>query len=436
MGTAAEATAIREIAPLARPPHARVRVPGSKSITNRALVVAALSDGQTTLSNALFSDDSRYLVESLSRLGFEVALDQDGARMQVRGLAGRIPASRAELYVGYSGTSARFLTAMLALGHGEYLVDGAPRTRQRPIADLLSALSQLGVDAVSVNGTGCPPVRVRASGLRGGRATIPGDASSQYLSGLLMAAPYAESDVTLEVTGELASKPYVDMTIGLMADFGVRVERTEYREFVVRAGQRYRARDTSVEADASTASYFFAAAAVTGGVVRVEGVAPGSRQGDVAFLDVLRQMGCSIRSGADWSEVGGPERLMGIDVDMNAISDTAPTLAAIAPLASSPVTVRGIANVRIKESDRIAAVVTELRRLGVRAEERSDGFIVHPADQIRPALIQTYDDHRMAMAFSVLGLRVPGVRIADPGCVSKTFPEFFDVLETLRGQAC
>ena len=417
------------VQPILHPLRAAVRVPGSKSLTNRALLLAPLAAGVTTLSNALESDDSQRLVESLERLGFAV-IAVPGS-LTVRGLGGRLPAPRAELYVGNAGTAARFLTAMLTLGHGEYVVDGDARMRERPIADLLDALRQLGVDAESANG--CPPVRVRAAGLRGGRAVVAGEISSQFLSGLLMAAPCAQAPVTLEVAGGLNSKPYVDMTVAVMAEFGVAVEREGYACFQVRP-QAYQAQANYViESDASAASYFFAAPAVCGGAVRVLGLSRQSNQGDLAFLEVLARMGCTVTTGADWIEVAaGAGPLAGVDVDLRDLPDTAQTLAALAPFAASPTTIRGIASARVKETDRVAALCAELTRLGVSVEEHADGLTIQPAAAIRPAVVQTYHDHRMAMAFALIGLRAPGVQIADPGCVSKTFPHYFQVLEQLR----
>lgn len=422
------------VQPIPHPLNASVRVPGSKSLTNRALLVAALAEGVTTLTNALDSDDPRRFVESLQRLGFSVV--QRPPAIVVTGLGGRIPAARAELFVGNAGTAARFLTALLALGQGEYVLDGDARMRERPIADLVDALRQLGVDASSA--TGCPPLRVRAAGLPGGRATVAGDLSSQFLSGLLMVAPYAQGPLDLSVAGELNSKPYVDMTLAVMADFGVAVEREGYARFRVRP-QRYTARaDYAIESDASAASYFFAAPAICGGRVRVENLSRRSRQGDVAFLEVLAAMGCLIEVGEDWIAVSRPAAaqqvapLRGVDVDLRDIPDTAQTLAAIAPFAATPTTIRGIASARVKETDRVAALCAELTRLGVTVAEHPDGLTIQPSAAIRPAVVRTYHDHRMAMALSLVGLRAPGVQIEDPGCVSKTFPDFFAVLEALR----
>jgi 3-phosphoshikimate 1-carboxyvinyltransferase len=428
-------------------------VPGSKSLTNRALAIAALADGPTTLTNTLFSDDSGYFADCLQTLGFHLEVADFQSLVVVHGLGGRIPANRAELFVGNAGTAARFLTAFVALGNGEFVIDGNERMRQRPIGDLVEALNQLGarVEAspprppspdhalrgqergvAKPGGEACPPVRVHAGGLPGGVARVAGDTSSQFLSALLMVAPYAQSPVELIVTGELNSKPYVDMTIAVMADFGVTVERVGYERFRI-APQRYRAlKEYAIESDASAASYFFAAPAICGGTVRVQNISRRSKQGDIAFLDVLAQMGCAITEGGDWIEVTGPRQLRGLDADMRDIPDTAQTLAAIAPFADSPTTIRGIASARVKETDRVAAMCNELRRLGVAVEEYPDGLKIYPTRNLQPATIHTYDDHRMAMAFALVGLRAEGIVIENPGCVSKTFPNYFGVLEKLR----
>jgi 3-phosphoshikimate 1-carboxyvinyltransferase len=420
------------LTPIPHPLAASVRVPGSKSLTNRALLIAALAEGPTTLANALFSDDSRYFATALVRLGFQVQLEEDQHRMTVDGLGGRIPSNQAELFIGNSGTTSRFLTAMLTLGQGDYVLDGNARMHERPIADLLDALRQLGAHVESQ--TGCPPVNVKASGLPGGSATIAGNISSQFLSGLLMVAPYAQSPVELVVKGDLNSKPYVDMTLAVMSDFGIGVERDGYERFRS-TPQRYQAHtEYVIESDASAASYFFAAPALLGGAVHVRDISRRSRQGDIDFLDVLIQMGCTVAEADHGIEVTGPTELRGLDVDMRDIPDTAQTLAAIAPFASSPTTIRGIASARIKETDRVSAMVTELRRLGVTVDEYPDGLKIYPCSDLHPATIQTYDDHRMAMAFALVGLKVPGVQIENPGCVSKTFPNYFEVLEELRSQ--
>jgi 3-phosphoshikimate 1-carboxyvinyltransferase len=412
--------------------NAAVRVPGSKSLTNRALMVAALADGPTTLTHALFSDDSRYFARALEALGFAVATDEAAETITVTGQGGRLPVARAELFIGNAGTAARFLTPMLTLGQGIYVLDGSPRMRERPLSDLLDALRQLGAQAESA--TGCPPVRVTAAGLPGGTAHVAGDVSSQYLSGLLMVAPYAQAPVKLIVERGLNSQPYVDLSLAVMADYGVAVEHEGYEQFCIRAA-RYQARAAyAIESDATAASYFLAAPAILGGTVRVENLSRKSRQGDVAFVDVLERMGCAVRETDGALEVSGPAReaLRGIEVDMRHIPDTAQTLAAIAPFASSPTTIRGIASARVKETDRVAAMVAELRRLGVAVDEYPDGLTIMPAERIQPARVQTYDDHRMAMAFALVGLRSPGVEIENPGCVAKTFPNYFEVLDQLR----
>lgn len=416
-----------EIQPVRAPVDVEVAVPGSKSDTNRALPIAALADGTSVIRGALFSDDTHYMAAALNALGIHVTASREDRTFTVAGAGGSIPARSASLFIGNSGTTARFLTALLALGRGEYVLDGVERMRQRPIQPLLNALQQLGVDAVSIHGTGCPPVRIRANGLRGGHTRLDGRESSQFLSALLMVGPCTPDGLTIDIEGDLVSKPYVDLTASTMAAFGATLTNERYRRFVVPGGQRYRATEYQVEPDASAASYFFALAAVTGGRVRVPGLGSRSLQGDLRFVEVLERMGCTVEMTADATEVRGPERLAGIDVDMNAISDTAQTLAAIAPLASGPVAIRNVAHIRAKETDRISAVVTELRRLGVRVEEMPDGLVVYPGP-VQPGRVKTYDDHRMAMSFAILGCATPGIRIADPGCVAKTFPEFWDTL--------
>jgi 3-phosphoshikimate 1-carboxyvinyltransferase len=460
------------INPVSNPLSASVRVPGSKSLTNRVLLVAALADGTTRLTNALFSDDTLYFAESLNRLGFTVQLEPGSDKpcftplldsgslvtslpsMTVTGVKGRIPAPRADLYVGNAGTAARFLLAVLTLGQCRdgnecrYTIDGDARMRQRPMRDLFAVLEQLGAlitrpqspDHLPMGDLlgDSLPVTVHARGLSGGHVNIAGDASSQFLSGLLMVAPYARGAVELEVVRGLNSKPFVDMTLAVMADFGVNVERDGYDRFLIRP-QRYLSPGTyAIECDATAASYFFAAAAICGGAVRVEGITRPAKQGDLAFLDVLYQMGCSVEDGSDWVSVTGLQEspcyssLRGVSVDMCDISDTAQTLAVVAPFASTPTTIRGIASTRLKETDRVSAICTELTRLGVRVEEHADGLTIYPCQNFHPAEIHTYRDHRMAMAFSLIGLKVPGLKILDPECVSKTFPGYFDVLARLQ----
>ena len=436
METSIPSAATYAVRPLQRPLAATVCVPGSKSQTNRALLLAALADGQSTLEGALFSDDTHVFVDSLRRLGFSVQDDEARARIAVEGLGGRIPAERAELYVGNAGTAARFLTALLGLGHGEYLLDGSARMRERPIGELLEGLRQLNVEAESLGGNGCPPVLVRAQGLGGGLCTVDAARSGQFLSALLMVAPYAAADLTIQLAGAVASPPYIAMTRSMMEEWGVPAPIHEPaangrgERYLIHAGGRYRAMQYSVPPDASGASYFLAAAAVTGGTVTVQGLARATEQGDLGFVEVLERMGCRIVRAGDDIQVDGPERLGGIELDMNAMSDMALTLAAIAPLASEPVTIRNVAHIRHQETDRIAAAVAELRRLGAEVDEFPDGLTVRPGP-LHGASIRTYDDHRVAMAFAVTGLRVPGVVIENPSCVAKTFPDFFARLEAV-----
>jgi 3-phosphoshikimate 1-carboxyvinyltransferase len=408
------------------PIRATVRPPGSKSITNRALVCAALARGESVLRGALESEDTQVMVDALRQLGIQVDADWPRETLRVPGCDGRLPATQADLYVANSGTTVRFLAATVALGRGVYRLDGTPRMRERPIGDLLEALSQLQVDATSETGTGCPPVVIRAAGLAGGKATVRGDVSSQFLSGLLLAAPYARQAVELLVEGELVSQPYIRMTLAVMESFGVRVAQQDLRRFEIPT-RSYEARDYAIEPDASAASYFFAAAAITGGEVTVEGLSRDSLQGDVSFVDCLARMGCQVRHAADRiTVIGGP--LTGIDVEMNAISDTVQTLGAVALFAAGPTTIRGVAHIRHKETDRIAALATELRKLGAEVQEFSDGLRIEPRP-LRPAEIATYHDHRMAMSLALVGLRTPGVVILDPGCTSKTYPRFFEDLK-------
>jgi 3-phosphoshikimate 1-carboxyvinyltransferase len=423
-----------EIRPLDRAPHCTVTVPGSKSLTNRALVLAALAGSckGSTLRGALRSEDTEVMVNALRALGFQVTTDWDSRSVTVgRDAPGPvIPAAGADLFVANSGTTMRFLTALVCLGHGRYRLDGVPRMRERPIEDLLTALRQLGVQAQSESGNGCPPVVIETSGLQGGRATIRGDISSQFLSGLLMAAPAAEGDTLIEVEGPLVSWPYVDMTLQMMRQWGLVFEVREGNRFHIPGRQLYQKGDFPIEPDASAATYFWGAAAITGGAIAVRGLTENSDQGDVRFVEVLEAMGCSVSRGPETLTVrGGP--LHGIDVDMNDISDTVMTLGAVACFADGPTTIRNVAHIRHKETDRLAALAAELRRVGAGVAEFADGLTITPGP-LHGAEILTYNDHRMAMSMALVGLRVPGVVITNPGCVAKTYPDFFTDLERLR----
>jgi 3-phosphoshikimate 1-carboxyvinyltransferase len=417
-----------EITPAPGPVHGTIRPPGSKSITNRALVCAALADGVSTLSGALDSDDTRVMIDSLERLGIHTKSDAARRMLRVHGCGGRIPNAKADLYIANSGTSVRFLTALVALGHGTYRLDGTRRMRERPIQDLLNGLAQLGVDAVSETGNGCPPVVVRADGLQGGAARVRGNISSQFLSGLLLAAPYADQPVELVIDGELVSKPYIEITLAVMRSFGVAVDAGDLARFAI-PRKHYLASDYAIEPDASAASYFFATAAITGGEVTVEGLNRDTLQGDIRFCDCLEQMGCQVRYERDRTTVTG-DALRGIEVNMNAISDTVQTLAAVALFASGPTTITGVAHIRHKETDRIGNLAIELRKLGAQVDEFPDGLRITPAE-LHGAPMETYHDHRMAMSLSLVGLRIPGVVILDPKCTEKTYPDFFNDLRQL-----
>ncbi len=422
---------VYEVQPVSGPIFGSVRPPGSKSLTNRALVLAALACGESQLTNVLDSQDTRVMLESWRRLGVAVKHDPVANSIRVIGCSGQIRSSEAELWLENSGTSIRFLTAACTLGQGQFRLDGNERMRQRPIADLVTALNDLGANVRCATESGCPPVDVVASGLPGGRAAVAGNISSQYLSALLMVAPCAKGPVELQITGGLVSEPYVNLTISEMERFGATVTRGGHGEMRI-APTGYRGCECDIEPDASAASYFFGAAAVTGGEVTVLGLGQTSRQGDLRFVDALAAMGCEVIIGDDRTTVRG-RPLHGIDIDMNGISDTAQTLAAVAVFAEGPTTIRNIAHVRHKETDRIAAVVTELKRLGLSAEEHADGLTIHPGWP-QPATIHTYDDHRMAMSFSLVGLKAAGIRIANPSCTAKTYPNFFTDLERLSGR--
>ena len=419
-----------EIQPVRKPLDATIDVPGSKSYTNRALLVAAMAHGASTLTGALFSDDTHYMSASLRKLGVEINADEKRATFDVRGNGDNIPVSSAELYIGNSGTTSRSLTAYLSLGHGKYVVDGdEPMRRSRPISDLLNALRQIGVSVRSQFDNGHLPIIVDANGLEGGKTRLDVSKSSQFLTALLLISSCAKNGMEIEVIGK-REMPYIDITLSVMEAFGVRVVNEDYRYFRVEGGQQYQPRTYNIEPDASNASYFFSAAAITGGHVTVKNLHLDSAQGDIRFVHVLEQMGCQVSVSDIGVTVTGPRQLKGVDVDMRAISDTSLTLAAIAPFADSKVTIRNIEHTRWQETDRIHAMVTELRKLGIPVVEHQDGLEISPAPII-PTAIDTYQDHRMAMAFSLIGLKVKGIQINNPECVGKTFPNYFQVLERL-----
>ena len=407
-----------------------LRVPGSKSITNRALLVAALASGESQLSGGLESDDTLAMIEGLTALGCEITLGPE--RWRVQGRRGKLQRSGAAIHARSSGTTARFLTAAAALANGTVVIDGSPRMRERPIADLTDALGRLGVRVDVLGQRGCPPVRVHGGALPGGRAEIDARRSSQFVSALLLAAPYANADVVLELAGGvLVSKPYVDLTLQVMRAFGAEADWSGASTLRVKAGRGYRGRAYAIEPDASAAVYPFCAAAISGGRARVHGIPADSIQADVKVLGVLAAMGCEVRRGADFAEVRGPVgRLCGVDVDMNEMPDAALAIAVVALFAGGPTQLRNIANLRIKETDRLRALETELRKLGAGATTTADSLRIEPA-RLHGAEIETYDDHRMAMSFALAGLRIPGLSIRDPACVRKTWPDYFEMLERL-----
>ncbi len=435
-----------------------IRPPGSKSITNRALLCAAFAQGNSTLSGTLRSEDTAVMIEALRLLGVEIESGRDGGTLRVSGRGARgssrklleRSAEPLSLYVGNSGTTIRFLTAALSAAGGHYRLYGIPRMHERPIGDLVDAIAPvLQGSIVAESAGGCPPVHLDGEGWNGNPIDVAGNVSSQYLSGLLMAAPLSGHRVRLQVTGELVSKPYVEMTARVMQSFGAVVKQQANRQ---ESGDRRRETmfdvsdrdyvgcDFAIEPDASAASYFWAAAAISGGTVTVQGLGPDAVQGDVAFCDVLRQMGCTVSASTVANQtpsltvIGKP--LHGLDIDMNAISDTVQTLAVVALFAEGPTRVRGVAHNRFKEADRIADLARELRKLGARVQEHEDGLTIVPPAQSPEsgAVLETYGDHRMAMSLALAGLRLSGIRILDPACTAKTYPDFFADLESLTGR--
>ena len=409
----------------------RVDLPGSKSLSNRVLLLSMLAEGTTQIQNLLDSDDVRYMIGALEKLGITLQETREKNEISVEGCSGGIPNSDLELMLGNAGTAMRPLTAALTLGQGRYVLDGVPRMRERPIVDLVEGLQQLGAKVRLLNGPPGPPVEILAQGLPGGTARIKGSVSSQFLSAILMAAPGAEKDVTLEIDDTLVSVPYVEMTLALMERFGVHVENRDFQEFHIPGKQTYHSPgDFFVEGDASSASYFLAGAAITGGTVTVLGCGTESLQGDSKFAEVLEQMGAETQWQPHSVTVRG-NTLKGVDLDMNRMPDAAMTLAVAALFAEGTTKIRNVYNWRLKETERMKAVTTELRKLGAEVEEGEDYLIIDPPDQIQSTEIETYDDHRMAMAFSLAACGAESVTILDPGCVSKTFPDYFEVLKSV-----
>jgi 3-phosphoshikimate 1-carboxyvinyltransferase len=422
------------VEPIHSPFQATITPPGSKSLTNRALVLAALSEGQSDLSKVLFADDTLVMIDGLAKLGFVLEVEREQGTVHVHGRGGKIESPQAELFCANSGTTIRFLTALCTLGQGTFALDGAERMRQRPIAQLVDLLKNLGARIEYLTSEGTPPVRVIGDGLPGGLARYGAAASSQFLSAVVMVAPYARNEVRIDLDPPQTSWPYVAMTMRLMDHFGVTPELIrdprsgEPKQIIIPRG-RYRGTDHAIEPDASNASYFLAAAAVhPGSKVTIEGLGKQSLQGDVGFADLLHRMGAGLVFGKDFITITGPEKLEGIDADLSNMPDMAQTLAAVALFADGPSTLRGLHTLRVKETDRIAALKKEIEKLGAEVSMSQDTITILPPEggDFRPATIDTYGDHRMAMSFAVVGSKVSGITIRDAQCVQKTYPRFFE----------
>ena len=414
------------------PVNATVEIPGSKSLTHRALITAGLARGTSRLKNVLICEDSLYTINGLQELGIRTTLDGDDAR--VMGTGGKFSRTDRikEIFLGNSGTSFRLLLSTVALSRGEFILSGTPRMHERPIGGLVTSLSQMGVNAWCPQKKGYPPVRIRSRGIPGGKVSIPGDQSSQFISSLLLAGPYAENPVEIEVIGNLVSRPYVDLTLDVMAHFGVNVFREDYHYYKIPNDKKYRPCPMSVEGDVSSASYFWAAAAVSGGTITTRNIYPHTtRQGDIGLLEIFKKMGCQVQSEATGVTVsGGP--LRGTVADMNSMPDMVPTLAAVALFAEGRTVIKNVAQLRHKESDRLKAVTREFSRLGAHIHEHSDGLTIEGEQNLHGCGVDSHDDHRMAMALAVVGLKVPGLVINNSGCVHKSFPRFWDLWQSLK----
>jgi len=418
---------MKEITPLSTI-DASIEVPGSKSITQRALIAAALADGESILLGPLESDDTRYTAVALEQMGVKV--DKGGKdSWTVQGNGGRIATPDKEIFLGNNGTATRFLTSVAALGSGTFQINGDERMAERPILPLVQALQGWGADIASINNNGCPPLLIKANGLSGGKTVLPEGKSSQYLSSLLLVGPYARQEAELDVEGEILSLPYVIMTLAVMEAFGIRVEANETLSSYKIPQGKYNAMEYAIEGDASNASYFYAAAAVTGGEVTVPNVPVPSLQGDAVFVALLARMGCQVNKTGTGLTVSGPEELKGITIDMGDMPDVVPTLAVVASQARGRTTIKNIAHLRIKECDRLHVMAVELAKMGAKVQELEDTLIIEGKDPDAPmhgAEIETYNDHRIAMSFAVAGLAVPGVKVLGEECVAKSFPDFWE----------
>ncbi|OOE49490.1 3-phosphoshikimate 1-carboxyvinyltransferase [Salinivibrio kushneri] len=410
----------------------QINLPGSKSVSNRALLLAALASGTTRLTNLLDSDDVRHMLNAFTALGVDYQLSSDRTECVVQGLGQPFNSAEATtLFLGNAGTAMRPLTAALCLGEGDVTLTGEPRMKERPIGHLVDALNAIGADIYYLETEGYPPLRIHGTGLAGGDVSIDGSISSQFLTALLMAAPFAEQETRITIKGDLVSKPYIDITLAIMAQFGVEVQNDHYQAFVIPAGQCYQSPGHfMVEGDASSASYFLAAAAIKGGEVKVTGIGRHSVQGDIQFADALAAMGAEIEWGEDYV-LARRQTLKGVDMDFNHIPDAAMTIGVAALFAEGPTWIRNVYNWRVKETDRLYAMATELKKVGAVVEEGEDYLYIEPPTQLQHAAIDTYDDHRMAMCFSLVALSDTPVTINDPGCTSKTFPDYFEKLAAI-----
>ena len=418
------------IDPLVEPPNARLDLPGSKSITNRALVVAGLADGESELAGVLFSQDTHVMMDSLQKMGVGIRQNPNALSVSISGTGGGLQRPAETIWVHQSGTTARFCLPLAALCGQEVTIDGDEQIKNRPHGELCKALQSLGAQVEYLEAPNSFPLVVNGKHLQGGEISLNGGISSQFISALLLAAPCFPDQLELNIDGDLVSRPYIDMTISVMQAFGAQVQRVNDRRYVI-SPTGYRNSRYEIEPDASAASYFFAAAAISGGSITVEGLGSQSIQGDKGFVDIVEKMGAKVVRSDNALSVTGTGSLIGIDASMKEISDTVPTLAAIAPLASGPTVISDVAFIAEKESDRVTALISELRKIGVQAEKTETGMVIYPGE-VQKGTIHTYDDHRIAMAFSILGLVVPGITLDSPQCVAKTFPSFFDVLDQVR----
>lgn len=406
---------------------ATVHVPGSKSLSQRALVAAALARGNSIISNVLISQDTSYLMEGLRILGAKIVSNEDG--FNVSGTAGKLTNSGRDLFLGNNGTALRFLTALVCLGKGKYVLTGEKRLCERPVGALADALKEMGVDILTNNN--CPPVQINANGLNGGKITLKNIESSQYVSALLLCAPYTKKGIDLTLQGDVVSTPYIDLTIAVMKNFGAKITQTGKYEYHVTAGEVYKGLKYFVEGDASSASYFFLAAALLKKTIRVTGISRQSKQGDIRLLDVFEKLGCKVQSGESWVDVSGSDLAEGdFTFDLNDMPDMVPTLAVLAAFRNGRTVISNVSHLRIKESNRLAALVAELNRTGIEAAEMPDGIVIH-GGKMRPATIETYNDHRMAMSFGIAGLVANGIEISNKKCVDKSFPTFWEELRKI-----